>query len=279
MKERLISLVKAILGYTEWKLKRPRYAGTDLLVLCYHAVPEGFHDRFQKQLALYSQLGFTLIEPAQLSAYYSGTLNEGPYLLVTFDDGLKNNRRAAEMVAQHNGKVMLFIVPAFTETRKEDQPRYYSEIIRPIVDENIEPHDEQYALTWDELKVLTEHGHAVGAHSYTHEMSASVKDSQTLEKEVVISSEVLRDKLHVEVTSFCSINQTSISVNAEADRLIRQHYRYHFTTYPGTNTPTSDRHCIYRRNVEAYWSMGEVFFAIGQWMPLLWKKRNPSIDS
>lgn len=279
MKARIIKLIKATLGTLEWTVSRPHYRNDELLVMCYHSVPKAFSKAFKEQLQLLLKAGFTFLSPSDLKNYFAGELSDGPYVLLTFDDGLRNNFEVAQSLEELGAGAFFFIVPEFTGLESDLHPRYYSEVIRPIVDTTIEPIEEQHAMTWQQLIQLLDHGHCVGAHSFTHAMTAENDDPKTLHREVVEAKQVLEERLHTNIESFCSINQTDQSVNAQADALIRENYEYHFTTYPGTNTPETDPHRIYRRNAEAYWTQAEVKFALGKWMPALWARRNDKSGS
>ena len=273
MKELVVRLIKGVLGRWEWTSQKPKYGKKDLLVLCYHSTPQHFMHRFEAQYNWYIDQGFTFLSPEELPDFYEGKLSEGPYLLYTFDDGLKNNLLAARFLQSKGVKAFFFLVPAFYKTPASDQADYYQRVIRPVINPKWEPLHERGAMSMDKHQELMALGHSVGAHTYTHALEASEKDEKELIKEVVGSKEGIQADLRTQINTFCSINQTDWSLNPTSARLVRENYTYHFTTFPGVNQPTDDPLFIYRRNVEVFWGQGMVKFAMGKRDLSRWKER------
>ena len=273
MKEGAVKWVKRVMGTVEWLIKPPRYQKDDLLVLCYHATPTHWLESFEQQIVWLKQKGFKFMRPSEIDPFYEGKQTNGPYVLFTFDDGLANNLHAAAVLERHGAKAVFFLVPGFMETPQEGQATYYQRNIRPEIDPDFEPIEERCAMTVDEVKFLLKNEHAIGAHTFTHTLVADELDIKKVEHEVLGSKNRLQEMFGLEIKSFCSINQTDLSVGPIAAELIRTNYVRHYTTFPGVNQSSDSQRCIYRRNTEVNWSQGEFKFAVGRWMLRRWASR------
>jgi len=244
----------------------------DCVVLCLHSTPKAYMPQFQK-IVRQLQKHYTVLGPHQFDSYLAGSLQDGPYLLLTFDDGIKNNWYAAEWLHSNGIGAYFFVVPNFITS--PNQSAYYRTHIRPIVDHNFENAIEDFAsLSLDELKKMLQMGHRIGSHSMSHLLNGQM-NNQALKHELIDSKKWLSEELGVEVNSFCSPNNTAWSVNAEAKSMIEKTYAYHFTTFPGNQRLPREPLCIYRRNIEINWTWARIQFALGQWDLGRWK---PSIE-
>jgi len=268
MKARMIERVKSLLGTVEYRLRPWGYASDELVVLCMHSTPRNMMPAFHRLLHFVKR-HFVVLSPSQLDAYYNGELNQGPYVLFTFDDGLRNNRHVADVLNSCGHGAYFFIVPDFIHAG--DQEGYYRTAIRqntkPIFDRERE---DILPLEVSQVRQLVAQGHAVGAHSMSHMMRAT-DNSEKTHREVVLCKEELTLLAGHEVNAFCSIVNTNFSVGREGKQHINNHYRYHFTTFPGLNGKEKDRKLIFRRNVELDWSIGMIKYALGKLDLARWK--------
>lgn len=248
------------------------YPDDELLVLNYHSTPRKFIPQFEEQIKFYKN-HFDLITPHHLADHYNGTRKGNKCgLLITFDDGLKNNLYAAEVLESQNIKALFFIVPGFIDTPEQEQKKFYLKNIRPVVNEHIDQLEEDFqAMNWNELKQLCKKGHAVGCHTFNHTLSVNNTDAKNSENEIVSAKMVIEQKLDIKLSSYCSINNTLQSTGAFEKQLIRQNYTFHFTTFPGSNAHPKDPLFIKRRNVEVFWLDGSLYYALGKRDLSRWK--------
>jgi hypothetical protein len=267
-------LAKDILGRLEKLRGGLKYQANELLVLNYHSTPIKFIAHFEKQVDFLSQ-HYNVIGPANLEDYFAGTLrSDRCSVLFTFDDGLKNNLHVARILEKKNMRALFFIVPAFIETPLEEQKNFYLKNIRPTVNDRIDHNEEDFsALSWEDLKTLIERGHAVGAHTLTHTLVANGSSLDNSQKEIIACRSEVENKLSVLVDSFCSINDTLLSVGSKEKKMIEENYRYHFTTLPGYNSIETDRLFIKRRNVECFWPTGAFYYSLGKSDLKRWEDR------
>lgn len=262
MRSLILKSIKATLGHTEYLMQPWRYAADECLVLCLHSTPEPYLDKL-RDLVMLLRKDFHILGPKEFQQYMSGALQQGPYILFSFDDGLRNNFKAAQLLHSLDVHAYFFIVPHFVQS--EDQKAYYLKHIRPQVDPTFErdPIDFE-AMSMGELQKVWEMGHALGSHTLSHDLRADMP-LYAQREEIVGSKQWLEERLNLPIDAFCSPNNTNFSVSADGCRYIADHYRYHFTTFPGLLAGPRSTQLIYRRNIEVNWSLGRIRYALGKW--------------
>jgi len=267
-------LIKSLIGNTLLPFKNLSYSKEELIVVNYHSTPKKFIINFEHQLKLFKEL-FDIINPNQLEDYFEGKLNSGkPKLMYTFDDGLKNNLYAAEILKNHNIGAFYFLVPDFIETEKSKQKDFYLKNIRPIVNKEIDSEPEDFeALNWEEIKRLINNGNSIGSHTQTHTIIGGKFSEEVIKKEIIGSKQHIEQKIGIKINAFCSINNTLLSVGKSEKKLIKENYTFHFTTLPGYNSISKSTQFIKRRNIECFWPDGAVYFALGKSDLSRWQKK------
>jgi hypothetical protein len=263
-------IIKSLLGNIEYMFTKLGLQPNELIVVNYHGTQKKFIQNFRRQIDFFNA-NFSIIAPEQITDFYSGKLNNKnkPLLLITFDDVIKNNLYAAEILDNYNIKALFFIVPEFIETPHEQQKEYFIKYIRPKINHVIDNKPEDFsALSWEDLKILITKGHKVGSHTQTHQLIAQ---KSTLENSI---NEIKNSKINIanglralpeSINTFCSINNTLESISIKELQLIKENYAYHFTTFPGSNLNNSNPYHIKRSNIETYWLLGAIKYAIGRW--------------
>jgi len=268
MKQRIVRLFKAIAGSAEYTLRPWKYASNELIVLCMHSTPFDRREQMER-LIDFILSNFRALAPKQLEDYFSGKLTAGPYVLFTFDDGLKNNALAAELLEKRGARAVFFIVPDFVDAA--DGVDYYRKNIRQVIDPSVDHEQEDFSpLSVSQLKALQEKGHCVESHTMSH-LLRSTSTTSEIDREVSESKRWIQHNLMSEATMFCSPIQTNFSVNAIAKRRIEEVYPFHFTTFPGLNGELQNPRVIFRRNIEVHWSLGQVKYALGKADLSRWK--------
>lgn len=241
------------------------YPSNELIVLNYHSTPKQFSADFRKQVQFITQ-NFQVIMPEQLTDYFSGNLKtEKCALLFTFDDGLKNNLIAAEILNEFRIKAYYFVVPEFIDTEEKKQKEYYLRDIRPLVNTAVDHEPEDFsALSWADLHELAQNGHSIGSHTATHTLVARNSGLENSRLEIQGSKTALELKTGLTIAAFCSINNTIESIGSKEKKMIGEHYSFHFTTLPGLNSVKRNPLFIKRRNVESFWPTGAFYYALGR---------------
>ncbi len=261
MKHFMIQTLKALVGASEYLLRPWNYQPDELLVLCMHSTPLERRDQMEK-LVDFLLLHFKSFDPMLLSEYFEGKHKAGPYVLFTFDDGLKNNAMAAEVLESRGARAVFFVVPHFIDA--PNPMAYYREHIRKVIDAKVDHETEDFTpMSIAELKGLVARGHSIQSHTMSHLLRATAKESD-VEYEVAKSSHWLHENVGVKPQMFCSPIQTNFSISAFAKQRIEATYRYHFTTFPGLNASEKRELLILRRNIEVHWSLAQIKYALGK---------------
>ncbi len=243
-----------------------------LIVLNYHGTQKKFIPNFIKQIS-YLKKRYDIISPSQFSELIlSNQKISGKKILITFDDGIKNNIHAINELDKLNISSLLFIVPQFIETDTLFQKDFFVKNIRQIINPSIDSNIEDFtALSWSELKKISEK-HAIGCHSYSHTMQKNTLNSELLKKEIIDSKFIIENNIGVTVDSFCSINNTFLSIGKNELQLIKENYKYHFTTFGGNNI-AKEPLLIRRINVESFWLKGALKFALSSIEQYRWNNK------
>lgn len=225
-----------------------------------HGTPKKFIKDFEAQLD-FLQNHFEIISPNRFFALLNkNEKTNGNKLLLTFDDGLKNNLHVLEVLNRKKLSAVLFIVPEFIDSNKPKE--FYLKNIRPTINPHIDTESEDFTpLSWEDLKTISTN-HFIGSHSLSHTMLKSHHDSNFLDLEIEGSKKIIEEKLSITCESFCSINNSLSSLNSSSKALIKKHYTYHFTTIAGCNY-LSGPQFIKRINIESFWTIGAIKFSIG----------------
>lgn len=239
-----------------------------LYVVNYHGTPGSVMHLFEQHLIFY-QKHFQLIGPDTFEEICAGQGQKSrkPLLLLTFDDGMKNNIGILELLARQNILAYFFVIPDYIDAK--DKEKYLSEIIRPGFANKLEKFPEDFLpMAWGDLEKLYKIGHRVGSHTMSHTLRRE-DDAAKSEVEIIESKKVIEQKLNTAIPYFCSINNTALSVGKVQEEMINSTYKFHFTTYYGLNKPVADPKRIQRINVESYWSVGEICYSLGRLRTLL----------
>jgi peptidoglycan/xylan/chitin deacetylase (PgdA/CDA1 family) len=264
--------VKSITGSVAALFGNNSYPGKEFLVLNYHGTQKKFIGEFEKQLDLLSRQ-YVFAGPEQLQLYLAGQLNASrPHILLTFDDGIRNNLHAVALLDKRNIKAVFFIIPGFVETAPGQQKEFFLKNIRPQIDPNIDSEEEDLtALSWSELKAIAANGHEIGSHTFTHTLVSARSGIENSAYEIRDSRSMIEKMTGLPVRSFCSPNNSLLSIGKKELDLVRKHYTCLHTTIPGSNEDR-DPFFIRRSNVEAFWMRGAFLNAIGKLDRARWKK-------
>ncbi|MBX7051483.1 MAG: polysaccharide deacetylase family protein [Flavobacteriales bacterium] len=265
---RLADLYKSFVGHLEYSLGGWNYPADEMIVLCMHSTPADRMKEFERITELITK-HFKPIHPSQLNAYFNGEMKEGPYVLFTFDDGLKNNLHVASYLANRGIGAYFFLVPDFISST--EPMTYYRKNIRQIIDASLDKLEEDFScMNKEEVASLMHHGHMIGSHTMSHLLRASSSNADVV-REVSESQKLLSSWFQMNVPAFCSVIQTTLSINARAKSEIQNQYTFHFTTYPGLNGTEKNPQLIFRRNIEVNWGSGKIKYALGKWDLRRWK--------
>ena len=178
-----------------------------------------------------------------LAHYRDGAPLPARPVLITFDDGYRDNLEHAAPVLQKHGYPAVIFVPIG-----------YLDGGRPL------PHEEQRAargllnstVDWGELRELEAAGVRVESHGISHRPLADLAVDEAA-REIVLSKLRLEERLGREVRSFAYVKGSEAHYKAVHLSLVRQAgYELAFTSVSGTNGPDTDPLRLHRYNIEPY---------------------------
>ncbi|HZC30730.1 MAG TPA: polysaccharide deacetylase family protein [Gaiellaceae bacterium] len=223
-----------------------------LRVLMYHKVNDLPSNRmsmpvslFDEQMAQLKELGY---EAVGLDAVIDHYVQDAPLprgaVLITFDDGYRDNLLNAAPVLQRHGYPAVQFVPlAYVGTALPlPHERHLSAngVHNPTVD-------------WDEIRELERYGVRVESHGISHKPLAELEIDEAA-REITISKLKLEERLGRPVRAFSYVKGSEADYKpVQHPMLVRQAgYDLAFTAVSGANGPHSDPLQLRRYNVEPY---------------------------
>jgi peptidoglycan/xylan/chitin deacetylase (PgdA/CDA1 family) len=222
-----------------------------LRVLMYHKVNDLWPNPitvptavFAEQMDLLGELGYVPVSLGAVRDYYvDGTpLPEGA-VLITFDDGYRDNLENAFPVLNARGFPAVIFAPigylADGRPLPHEEPLVRAGVHNPTLD-------------WDQLAELEAGGVRIEAHGIGHRRLAELQPDEAL-REITISKLRLEERLGREVEAYAYVKGSRADYRPEHASLVQQAgYKLGFTAVSGVNTPDSDRFQLLRYNVEPY---------------------------
>jgi peptidoglycan/xylan/chitin deacetylase (PgdA/CDA1 family) len=222
-----------------------------LRVLMYHkvndlpgnplSVPVGV---FDEQMAQLRELGYTVVALDDVLEYYANAAElPSRAVLITFDDGYRDNLEHAAPVLERYGYPAVLFVPIA-----------YLDDALPL------PHEERLAargvinstLDWSELAELEAAGVRIESHGISHRPLADLALDEAA-REIVLSKLRLEDRLGRPVRSFAYVKGSEAHYKPVHLSLLRQAgYNVAFTSVSGSNDRETDPLRLHRYNVEPY---------------------------
>ena len=251
-KQLLKNSVYRTIGETTSTLALANGAGDRRLrVLMYHkvndlpgnplSVPVGV---FDEQMAQLRALEYSVVALDGVLEYYvNGAELPARAVLITFDDGYRDNLEHAAPVLERYGYPAVLFVPIA-----------YLDDALPL------PHEERLAargvvnstLDWGELAELEAAGIRIESHGISHRPLADLALDEAA-REIVLSKLRLEDRLARPVRSFAYVKGSEAHYKPVHLSLLRQAgYDVAFTSVSGSNDQSTDPLRLHRYNVEPY---------------------------
>jgi peptidoglycan/xylan/chitin deacetylase (PgdA/CDA1 family) len=225
--------------------------GRTLRVLMYHKVNDVAGNRmsmpvsiFDEQMAQLGELGYTVVDlDAVLAHYVAGApLPEGA-VLITFDDGYRDNLENAAPVLQKYDYPAVQFVPLGYVGDALPLPHEESLAARGVLNRTVD---------WDELDELERCGVRIESHGISHRPLADLEVDEAA-REIVISKLRLEEKLGRPIRAFSYVKGSEAHYKPVHLSLVRQAgYDAAFTSVSGANGPATDPLQLHRYNVEPY---------------------------
>ncbi len=165
LKRNALSVLSAVdkLKGAEKALNRPR-----VHFLYFHHVFEDEEKNLDLLLKKMSKFHSFISYSEGVERILNGRVDK-PYLVLSSDDGFKNNLRAAEILNKYGAKACFFINPSVIEHNDFESSRRFC---RKVL--NFPPVE---FLDWDDVETLQKMGHEIGSHTMDHINIAETSDT------------------------------------------------------------------------------------------------------
>jgi peptidoglycan/xylan/chitin deacetylase (PgdA/CDA1 family) len=226
-------------------------ADRTLRVLMYHKVNDLWPNPttvpttvFVEQMELLGELGYT---PVSLEAvrdhYLEGRALPPGAVLITFDDGYRDNlENAFPVLRRHGYPAVVFVPIGFLD---DGRPLPHEEPLRLLGIRN-------ETLSWDELAELEAGGVRIESHGIGHRPVSELEPDEAA-REIALSKLRLEARLGREVEAFAFVKGSLADYRPEHASLVQQAgYKLAFTSVSGANGAASDRFRLRRYNIEPY---------------------------
>lgn len=212
-------------------LTRSFQAGRYLRVVNFHNTPAREWARYDRELGTLAER-FSPVTAGDLDALFeTGRWHkERPGVLPVFYEGTRNHMDvAAPLLAAHGLTGWFFVIPGFVGAPPAEQRAFARAHDIDLVAG--EYPGERVALSWDEVRDLSEH-HVVACHTMTHTAITPTSPEEVMAREIVASKRVLEERLGRAVTSFAWLRGGEVGLNPRADLYLRRAgYRYLFSNF------------------------------------------------
>ena len=192
-------------------------------------------------------------------------------ILLTFDDGFKNNYFFAKKILKRIGiKAIFFVLTDFVSSKSHEEKIKVLKNIFPMK-KNLNLLNYQN-MTWSNLKELKKMGHTIGLHGKSHKKLSSINNLNDLKKEIIYPKRVYKKKLLSNCNLFAFPFGTYESVNKKSIKLIKSNYKYVFSGIRGDNKITQEKQLLFRDNIEDYYDFKIIDFFMCGYGDFLYKK-------
>lgn len=255
MREQLKQLLKngvyRAIGETARSLGAVNGDGRTLRVLMYHKVNDVAGNRmsmptglFDEQMDQLRDLGYAPVDlDAVLAHYTQGAPLPAGAILITFDDGYRDNLENAAPVLRKYGYPAVQFVPLGYVGDALPLPHEEHLAARGLVNRTVD---------WSELAELERSGIRIESHGISHRPLADLELDEAA-REICISKLRLEERLGRPVRAFSYVKGSEAHYKPVHLSLVRQAgYDVAFTSISGANSPASDPLQLHRYNVEPY---------------------------
>jgi hypothetical protein len=229
-----------------------------LLCINYHCTPELNNENFEKQIRFLSKY-FNQCDHEKLlksTNNYNLFLFKKPFLILTFDDGLRSNfENAVPILEKYNMKGWFFVCPSFIQKSELDS------INKNFIFPKQKFLDNRYCMNVFELNLL-KNKHIIGSHTFNHHRFTESDNMETLNFEIHDSKIKLSSILNKEVDTFAWVGGEEKHYTKSACSIIEDNYKIVFNTLVNMIFFKINPKAIPRTNIESDFSKQLFLFQI-----------------
>lgn len=254
MVEKIKIIVAIILDYLQilnYMITKNKI-NNSIRIINYHRTPIEEMDTFQKQIKYfkknYQNINYEMLEKFKNNE----VILDKPGLIITFDDGLKNNYDNALKILEDNGFTGYF----FVSTSLLGTNDYMSK---------------------EDAADIVNRGHVIGCHTNTHHRMDENDTSDILDYEIVKAKTDLENIIKKSVDIFCWCGGEENTYTKKAYDIIKLKYKYSFMTNNEIVLPSTNNYFLQRTNIEARWSISLCKFQLSGIMDFIYKSKRERV--
>ena len=223
----------------------------------YHCTPQAELKSLDRQFSFFKKYFVNCSEETIT------TINNGrrkflrrPYLIISFDDGLRSNFDfAVPLLQKYEFSGWFFVSPEFAQKSSLDVLTEHRIFPKHIYS------DERYCMNVNELQVLSEN-HIIGSHTMNHHRFTPFDLSRVLNTQISESKVLLERIVERDIRSFAWVGGETRHYTAKANLLIRNNYNFVFTTLVSAVYSKVNFTNVPRTNIESSFSKELFLFQI-----------------
>ena len=199
---------------------------------------------FAEQMELLAELGYVPVSLERVRDHYLvGMPLPSGAVLITFDDGYRDNlENALPILRRHGYPAVVFVPIGYLD---DDRPLPHETALRLLGVRN-------RTVGWDELAALEAGGIRVESHGIAHRPVSELEMAEAA-REIALSKLRLEERLGRQVDAYAFVKGSLADYRPEHVSLVQQAgYTLGFTSVSGANGAASDRYRLRRYNVEPY---------------------------
>lgn len=254
------------LGVTKFCLYKlnKKYNNNYIRIINYHHTYEQNRAAFEKQIEWFSNK-FEICNREIMERFLEGeyVFHKKPGMIITFDDGFKDNYIIANCILKKYNAVGFYMVSSSVigknNYRNTNGVNSY--------------------MSADDLKQLIIEGNCICCHTASHHRMSISDSEQILKEEIINSKKNLEDILESKIDIFCWCGGEAGTYTKAAADIIRKNYKYGMMTNNFPIIKGVDPFQLDRTNIDAAWGLGLTRFQVCGIMDLLYKKKRNEIHS
>ncbi len=245
----------------------------------YHSITRENVKNFKKQLKYfrkhYHNVSLNDLDQFLINGVWD---NSKPGIILTFDDGMKNDYKIIKPLLEEYGFTGWFFIPVgFVDCLESKQ--FDFAIKNDLIDENYKKdNSNRLAMSWREVKHLS-HNHVIACHTLSHHRMKKDDTNKKLENEIIDSKILIENKISKAVSVFGWVGGEEKYYTKNASMIIEKAgYKYSFMTNSLPITEKSYPLQLQRTNIESHFSLSVVKFQLSGLMDMFYTSKRRRVN-
>ena len=235
-----------------------------ILVVNYHCTPLKFNSNLEYQIKFFKKFYTNMSYNKLLDINKLNHKTKKPFLIITFDDGLRSNYdNALPILKKYGFSGWFFICPKFINNSSLTSLNEHSIYPKQIYGDN------RYCMNKSELLNLLNSNY-IGSHTFSHYRIKPQDSVHKINNEIVDSKVLLEKELNFKINSFAWVGGEEYHYTKKANKIISKNYSMVFTTLVKSIYSKVNYKNIPRTNIENTFSKEMFLFQISGILDLVY---------